>query len=86
MATPNFKKDFIARMVKSPNWGREMKILNSLVEECPEPNFWNTLSLDFTLNSLAFFKTDKGSDLLRSKYLDYKAFLNRTSQNTKSTL
>lgn len=44
-----------------PNvWGREIKLLNGLLKVCPDPQFWMDLHLGYTLNSLAFFLSERG--------------------------
>lgn len=45
-------------------YARELKIFYSLFESYPNENFWKSLDIGFHLNSLAFFKTDKGVDIL----------------------
>lgn len=42
------------------NWPREMKLARQLLKARPEFPFWQTLSLGFQLNSLAWFLTEKG--------------------------
>ena len=61
------KRNFIKKMVKPEtlNWGREMKIMNSLWEKYPDPVFWITFTLGFQLNSLAWFIGDGRDELTR---------------------
>jgi hypothetical protein len=74
----NYKQECITRLVKKPiNWPREMKLIVSLHKECPEPAFWTNLTLGFEINSLAFFKTEDGANVLRSKYLEFQSFIKR---------
>lgn len=47
------------------NWGQEYKLLKELVIKYPEIE--EIEDLGFELNSLAFFKTEKGKKLLQEK-------------------
>ena len=61
------KKDFIKKFVKadSINWGREIKIINTLWNKYPEPSFWATFALTFQLNSLAWLMGEGQPELTR---------------------
>lgn len=63
------KEDSIKLNQRNPSfWAREVKIVKQLMELYPEEDFWKTLSADFKLNSMAFFKTPDGEKLLSLKY------------------
>jgi hypothetical protein len=68
------KKEFILRFVKkdaSLVWPREMKMVNSLFKIFPNKEFWNSLELNFKLNSLCWFLSDDGRKFLN---IEYKKF------------
>ena len=52
-------------------WPREMKLMNSLWARYPDEEFWLNLTLPWTLNSLAFLKSGRGSQELERKYNEY---------------
>lgn len=67
------KEESLERNKKVPYfWAREVKIVKSLLENFPEQEFWQTLGLDFKLNSMAFWKTVDGEKILSLKYKLYK--------------
>lgn len=64
------KIEIIKLLVKEVNlkgpvniWGREIKLLNQLIEKYPEETFWRGLNFGFQLNSLAWFKIDGKAEL-----------------------
>ena len=68
------KKELIAKFVKkeaTPVWPREMKMVNSLFKIFPNDDFWNSLELEFKLNSLCWFLSDEGRKFLN---IEYKKF------------
>ena len=64
------KRAVIARLLKpeilrEPGaWPREMKIMNELASIYQSDSFWKRSELDFSLNSLAYFKTPNGAEAL----------------------
>ena len=62
------KNQFLVwKFCKTPdkiNWGREIKLAVELFKKYPDIEFWNDIKLGFFLNSLAWFKTDKGKEFL----------------------
>ena len=77
---PNIKKFAIQNLTKVPSknhpdskmfWPREMKLMNSLWARYPDEEFWLNLTLPWTLNSLAFLKSGRGSQELERKYNEY---------------
>ena len=65
-----FIKPETLALVKSDQsfWAREIKILKSLMINYPEQSFWQSLGMDFKLNSMAFFRTEKGFLVCNSDY------------------
>jgi hypothetical protein len=51
-------------LIPGLDWGREIKIGQRLLKERPQRGFWEDFELKFKLNSLAFFFTEKGQDLV----------------------
>jgi hypothetical protein len=65
------KKAFIKRLLRDSAkiiWGKEMHILNSLLKIFPNNLFWNSLDIDFKLNSLCWLMSDDGRKFLNSEY------------------
>ena len=65
------KKDFIKKLLKDNNniiWPREMKMVKSLFKIFPNEQFWNSLELNFKLNSLCWFLSDDGRKFLNQEY------------------
>ena len=80
-------KSFIINNVTSPQqgfvtrfWPREMKIAKELFEKYPDEEFWLKMTVGFKINSLAWFKMQKGVDLLDLKYkeFNYKPQINNS--------
>jgi hypothetical protein len=65
------KKDFVKKFTKDPkniSWPKEMSIVKKLWKIFPEENFWNSLNLNFKLNSLCWFLSDDGRKFLNQEY------------------
>jgi hypothetical protein len=65
------KKVFVKKFIKDPKsliWGKELKIVNTLLKIFPNEDFWNSLELNFKLNSLCWFLSDNGRKLLNQEY------------------
>jgi len=65
------KKNFIKKFVKEGSsiiWPKEMKMVNTLFKIFPNQDFWNSLKLNFKLNSLCWLLSDDGRKLLNSEY------------------
>ena len=58
------KRDVISRLIeipktqKRPFWAREMKMLNSLMEEFPNQEFWQKVRFTKKYDSLAYFLSE----------------------------
>lgn len=65
-----FKKDLITRFLKPENinWGNEMRVLAKLLKTYPDKEKWQKFALSFKLNSLCFFFTQKGKEMLQKGY------------------
>lgn len=83
----NFKKyqDFVEKLVKPETilWSREIKILMDLISIYGESIL--NIELNFMLNSLAFFKTEKGMAHIRD-FLDNQNKINKTNNFLDSLL
>lgn len=65
------KKDFVKKFLKDTKniiWPKEMKMVKSLFKIFPNEGFWNTLELNFKLNSLCWFLSDDGRNFLNKEY------------------
>jgi hypothetical protein len=65
------KKDFVKKFLKEGSniiWPKELKIVNNLFRIFPNEDFWNTLELNFKLNSLCWFLSDDGRKFLNKEY------------------
>jgi len=71
------KREIILRLVevpsknKRPFWAKEMKLLNGLLEEYDDINFWSKVKFSIIFPSLAYLKTDFGKGELRRKYNEF---------------
>lgn len=71
------KRKVIQRLIiepktqKRPFWAREMKMLNSLMEEFPGEGFWAKVSFPKIYDSFAFLVSKYGKKLLKRKYNEY---------------
>ena len=75
------KKEFIKRFLKENVniiWPKEMKMANLLFKIFPNENFWNSLNLNFKLNSLCWLLSDDGRKLLNQEYKKFKLELPET--------
>lgn len=76
--TAHLEKMIIERCLKyerqfdANNVGMEMMLARRLLQEFPEETFWSTFDLGFKLNSLAFLNSDRGRDMLKRKYGQFK--------------
>ena len=53
------------------SWSGEIKLACRLTKTYPSVEFWKTYSLGYKLNSLAFFLTQKGKNILFQDYNSY---------------
>lgn len=77
------KKDFVKKFLKDSSniiWPREMKMVKSLFKIFPNEDFWNTLELNFKLNSLCWFLSDDGRKFLNKEYKKFKLELPETKK------
>jgi hypothetical protein len=75
------KKEFIKRLLKEDTkiiWPKEMKMANLLFKIFPNQNFWNTLRLNFKLNSLCWLLSDDGRKFLNKEYKKFNLNLPET--------
>jgi hypothetical protein len=69
------KKNFVKKFLKNESnivWPKEMKMVNSLFKIFPNEDFWDSLSLNFKLNSLCWFFSDDGRKFLNKEYKKFK--------------
>ncbi len=65
------KKEFIKRLLKEGSniiWPKEMKMANLLIKIFPNKDFWESLELNFKLNSLCWLLSDDGRKFLNKEY------------------
>jgi hypothetical protein len=65
------KKEFIKGLLKEGStivWPKEMKMAKTLLQIFPNENFWNSLKLNFKLNSLCWLLSDDGRKFLNTEY------------------
>lgn len=77
------KKEFIKRLLKeeaSIVWPKEMKMANLLFKIFPNQNFWNSLQLNFKLNSLCWLLSDDGRKFLNKEYKKFNLNLPETKK------
>lgn len=77
------KKDFVKKFLKDSSnivWPKEMKMVKSLFKIFPNEDFWNTLELNFKLNSLCWFLSDEGRKFLNKEYKKFKLELPETKK------
>ena len=71
------KREVILRLVeipaknKRPFWAKEMKLLNDLIAEYDDIEFWEKVKFNMIFPSLAYLKTDFGKADLRRKYNEF---------------
>jgi hypothetical protein len=65
-----FKKQFVERFLKpgNINWASEMRVATKLLKLYPDKDKLNAFALPFKLNSLCFFLTEKGKEMIRKAY------------------
>lgn len=72
------KKKVVERIIGKNNlkgrseYFKQYSILNFLLKEFPDPNFWNAVSFKEDISSLYFFRTTYGRKLLIAKYKEFK--------------
>ena len=72
------KKSFIKRFLKDSKniiWPKEMKMVKMLFKIFPNEDFWNSLELNFKLNSLCWFLSDDGRKFLNKEYKKFNVEL-----------
>jgi hypothetical protein len=77
------KREFIKRLLKEEVnivWPKEMKMVNLLFKIFPNQNFWNTLQLNFKLNSLCWLLSDDGRKFLNKEYKTFNLNLPETKK------
>jgi hypothetical protein len=65
------KKDFIKKFLKDTNniiWPKEMKMVKILFKIFPNEDFWNSLQINFKLNSLCWLLSDDGRKFLNTEF------------------
>lgn len=65
-------------------WGREMKFAKRLLEEYPEPEFWEIVSplpWQTTTTSLICYFRDDAKRHLKEEYLNWKKHLSNSREN-----
>lgn len=70
---PSVQVSIIERFVKQGikiNYPREVKIAKKMLSD-HDLEFWNSLELDFQLNSLAFFNTENGKNIVNQHCAEY---------------
>ena len=58
----------IPKTQKRPFWAREMKMLNTLIEEFNDKEFWQKVNFNKKYDSLAYFISPYGKKYLRRKF------------------
>lgn len=61
----------IPKTQKRPFWAREMKMLNTLIEEFNDKEFWQKVNFNKKYDSLAYFISPYGKKYLRRKFNEY---------------
>jgi hypothetical protein len=65
------KKEFVKKFIKDNTniiWPKEMKMVKMLLNIFPNNDFWNSLTINFKLNSLCWFLSDDGRKFLNKEY------------------
>lgn len=57
---------------KNSVWQNNITIASRLLKKYNEEEFWKSFNLSFKLNSLAFFLTEKGNEILSKGYSEWK--------------
>lgn len=69
------KKAFIKKFVKEGGhiiWPKEMKMAKILFKIFPNEDFWNSLQINFKLNSLCWLLSDDGRKFLNTEFKKFK--------------
>lgn len=77
------KKEFVKKFLKTEGniiWPKELKIVKILFKIFPNEDFWNSLELNFKLNSLCWFLSDDGRKLLNQEYKKFNLNLPETKK------
>ena len=71
------KKEIVLRIITPPKsikgayWTREYKILNDLIKEFPNLDFWEKVNFHQDWDSLLILKSEYGKSLLKKKYKEF---------------
>lgn len=71
------KREVVSRIVEVPKtqkrafWAREMKMLNTLISEFDNQDFWQKVNFTKKYDSLAYFISYYGKKYLRRKFNEY---------------
>lgn len=72
------KKKIVERIIGKDNlksradYFKQYSILNFLLKEFPDPNFWSVAVFEEDISSLYFFRTKHGHKILKNKYKEFK--------------
>ena len=69
------KKVFIKKFIKEGShiiWPKEMKMAKILFKIFPNEDFWNSLQINFKLNSLCWLLSDDGRKFLNTEFKKFK--------------
>ena len=72
------KKSFVKKFIKDNTkiiWPKELKMVNFLFKIFPNNDFWNSLKLNFKLNSLCWFLSNDGRNFLNQEYKKFNLAL-----------
>lgn len=71
------KRDIISRLIPIPKaqkrafWAREMKMLNSLMEEYKSNEFWQKVRFSQSFDSLSYLLSAFGKSLVKKKFNEF---------------
>ena len=69
----SLEKFLIKKFLKShQNYPAEIMMAKRITAKYPEVDFWEKVELGFQLNSLAYFLTSDGEQVIRKKYAGFK--------------
>lgn len=84
-----YKTEFILNCLQVPKsmqktipWAKEMKIMQSLIQKCDNPEFWRHALPDFKIPSLAWFLTPGGRTFLNEKYKRFNSKIETVEKRT----
>lgn len=80
----SFKKQVCERFLKQldkTNRKKEMLLCQKVLSSNWNKDFWESFRLDFKLNSMAFFLTKKGLDLLKKEILIFSAKIEKEKES-----